>query len=74
MKPVIKWQTEPGGPGATPEEVIQMCVERLEKLNDSSLRCRENSLAITDLQSAENWLNRRTARRQAEGVEGTLLP
>jgi hypothetical protein len=33
--------------------------------------CRENSIAITKLDEAILWLNARTNRREAEGVEGT---
>lgn len=32
--------------------------------------CRENSLAITDLESALNWLERRKRDREDRGVEG----
>lgn len=73
----IKFQEGPttaGVNGATIEQVLQACIARLEEWNNGPFRCRLNSLAITDLQSAENWLNRRTADRQARGVEGTMEP
>lgn len=68
----INWQTEPQGPGTTIEEVIQVAIDRIRELNVPPFATRENSLAVTDLESAQNWLNRRTADRRARGVEGTL--
>lgn len=38
------------------------------------MRCRENSLAITALEEANNWLMRRRLNRVAQGVEGTYEP
>jgi hypothetical protein len=70
----IGWQTEPKGEGVTIEEVIQVAIDRLRELNVPPVACRENSLAITDLESAQNWLARRTADRQRRGVEGTDKP
>jgi hypothetical protein len=32
--------------------------------------CRENSIAITRLEEALMWLDKRTANRDARGVEG----
>ena len=55
--------------GTTNEEVITMLVHRLNQLN-KSLSCRENSLAITKLEEALMWLNKRTENRKARGVEG----
>lgn len=77
----IDWQHGPikesGRNGAMLEEVIEAVIDRLRFLNDCNggkYRCRENSLAITDMESAENWLLRRTLARQARGVEGTNTP
>jgi hypothetical protein len=33
--------------------------------------CRENAIVITKLEESLMWLNKRTADRQARGVEGT---
>ncbi len=69
----IEWQTgtvtEAGTNGAQVEDVIAAALDRLRDLN-SHFPCRENSLAITDLESARNWLYQRTRDRQARGVEG----
>ena len=71
----VCWQNpHTGEPWATVEEVIQAAIDRLELHNAGPLRCRENSIAITDLQSAQNWLQRRTANQQARGVDGTQDP
>lgn len=77
----IDWQHGPIGEnarnGAMIEEVIEAVLDRLRFLNETNNRkfsCRENSLAITDLESAQNWLYRRTRAREARGVEGTNKP
>lgn len=75
----ISWQRGPLGRGAERvepngafvETVIAIAVNRLEFYQNSGFNCRENALAITKLQEALHWLNARTARREAEGVEGT---
>lgn len=77
----IRWQNGPlGAPdapdrrqpnGAFVEDVIKAAIQRIEFYNETQFRCRENSLAITKLEEAVHWLNARTARRTAEGTEGT---
>lgn len=60
---------EYGVNGLTNEILIGVLVERIGRLN-KMFPCRENSLAITKLEEANHWLNARTARRQAAGIEG----
>ena len=55
--------------GTTLEEVLRVCIERLQDLNQR-FSCRENALAITKMQEALMWLNERTRERQDRGVEG----
>lgn len=55
--------------GTTLEEMLRVSIERLSYLN-AKFPCRENSLAITKMEEALMWLNRRTADRVARGVEG----
>jgi len=55
--------------GTTNEEVIEVLIDRLNYLN-GKFPCRENSLAITKLEEALMWLNKRTADRLKRGVEG----
>lgn len=57
--------------GVTNEEVIKTLLHRLNFLNEKDFKCRENSLAITKLEEALMWLNRRTENRVDRGVEGT---
>ncbi len=66
---------EVGVNGAHIEDVVDLIIARLRGFNDNSdTRCRENSLAITDLESANNWLLRRTMARVDQGVEGYSKP
>lgn len=74
----IKFQEGPipevGVNGAHIEDVIDLLVERLRGFNEGPLRCRENSLAITHLEEAGNWLLRRQVNRLEQGVQGTMQP
>lgn len=58
--------------GTTLEEMLRVSIERLQDLN-CKFSCRENSLAITKMEEALMWLNKRTANRMARGVEGKHL-
>lgn len=68
----ITWQDGVKNPnGAIIEDVIETCLQRLRWFQESRFACRENALAITQLESAQDWLYRRTRERQARNVEGT---
>ena len=56
--------------GTTNEEVIEVLIDRLQYLN-GKFPCRENSIAITKLEEALMWLNKRTEDRLKRNVEGT---
>ena len=58
--------------GTTLEELILVAIERLTDLN-SQIPCRENSIAITKLDEAFMWLEKRTHDRIKRDVEGTKL-
>jgi len=58
--------------GTTLEEMLRVSIERLTDLN-SKFPCRENSIALTKMQEALMWLNKRTEDRIARGVEGKHL-
>jgi len=64
--------------GVTNEEVIKVLIHRIkhlnEKLHGGKFKCRENSIAITKLEEALMWLEKRTANRIERGVEGELIP
>jgi hypothetical protein len=61
---------EAGVNGLQSEQLIAVLVHRLGVLN-KAFPCRENSIAITKLEEARLWLEKRTADRKARGVEGT---
>lgn len=58
--------------GTTNEAVLEVLIDRLNSMG-AKFPCRENSIAITKLEEALMWLNRRTANRKARGVEGKAL-
>lgn len=55
--------------GTTNEEVLAVLIDRIKFLNDK-FPCRENSIALTHIETALLWLNSRTANRKARNVEG----
>lgn len=55
--------------GTTNEEVLKMLIHRTGELA-KKFPCRENSLAITKMEEALMWFEKRTANRVARGVEG----
>lgn len=74
----VPWQRGPvkenGVNGVQAPEVIEQVLQYLRSVNVPPYNSRLTSLAITDLESAQNWLNRRTAEREVRGVEGTATP
>lgn len=56
--------------GLQVEEALLQCVERLREYQNK-LPCRENSIAITHIETAVLWLKARTQVRIERGVEGT---
>ena len=56
--------------GTTSETVLRVLIHRLNHLQ-AKASCRENSIAITHLETALLWLEKQTADRTARGVEGT---
>ena len=75
----IEWQKGPLGTGmarqapngAFVETVIDIARQRIQYYQDGKFKCRENAIAITKLEEALMWLNKRTADRTDRGVEGT---
>jgi len=69
----INWQhgvvSEGGHNGAFLEDVLEAARQRLLYFNESKFRCRENSLAITKIEEALQWLAWRTRNRETQGVE-----
>lgn len=58
--------------GTTNEEILKVLIDRLKGLS-AILPSRENSVALTKLEEALMWLEKRTADRVARGVENTSL-
>lgn len=71
----IKWQDGPivdGVPnGATVEGVLELALDRLERLGKAPLRSRYTSLSATDVESALNWQAKRARTRRDRGVDNT---
>lgn len=78
----IYWQKGPLGRGedrqepngAFVETVLSAALQRLQFYQDASegrFRCRENAVAITKIEEALMWLDKRTRDREARQVEGT---
>jgi len=60
---------ENGVNGLTTEALLAALIHRTNVLNQR-FPCRENSLAITNMEQALMWLEKRTKDRQARNVEG----
>jgi hypothetical protein len=56
--------------GTTNEEVLEMLIDRMNFLQ-RRFPCRENAIAITHLEEALMWLEKRTRDRVKRQVEGT---
>jgi len=75
----IEWQNGPLGRGVDRQEpngafvegVITAAIQRIAYYQNSKFNCRENAIALTHLETALLWLNKRTADREARNVEGT---
>lgn len=81
----IEWQNGPLGRGAERQEPNGAFVEGLlaavigrmqfyQSASNGKFACRENAIALTHLETALLWLNKRTADREARDVEGTHTP
>lgn len=62
---------EAGVNGVFNEDLIAMILTRLQFFQGTQFACRENAMAITKLEEALMWLNKRTTDRRNRGVEGT---
>lgn len=71
----IKFQAGPvqehGVNGTSIENVIDLLTARLRGFQAGPFACRENALAITNLEQGRMWLEERTRAREKAGVEGT---
>jgi len=62
---------EYGCNGLSNEDLLNIVIDRLEHFQVSEFNCRENALAITNIEQALLWLRKRTMERELRGVEGT---
>lgn len=71
---VIRFQKGPlaevGPNGFTNEALLAIVEDRLKSFQTGPFNCRENAVALTKVQEAMMWLNKRTADRVYRGVEG----
>jgi len=58
--------------GTTNEELLAVLIDRIKYLN-GKFPCRENSIALTHIETALLWLNERTRLRKLQSVEGKNL-
>lgn len=57
--------------GISQEALLAIVIDRLRSFQAGPFACRENALALTKLEEALMWLQKRTRDRVARGVEGT---
>jgi hypothetical protein len=62
---------EVGVNGVTHEALLAIIADRLRSFQAGPFACRENALALTKIEEAQMWLQRRTLERMRRGVEGT---
>lgn len=62
---------EAGVNGLSVEALLAIIEDRLIGFQDGQYACRENACALTKIQEAMMWLQKRTLDRLRRGVEGT---
>lgn len=71
----IRFQNGPikefGVNGISGEALLSVVEDRLLSFQSGEYACRENAIALTHIQDALMWLQKRTRDRLARGVEGT---
>jgi len=72
---IISFQNGPiakaGVNGITQEALLAIVEDRLLGFQSGPYACRDNAIALTHIQEAMMWLQKRTRERVARGVEGT---
>lgn len=71
----VKFQNGPIGEGDWPngvthEALLAIVIDRLRSFQAGRYSCRENAIALTHIEEALMWLQRRTRERIKRGVEG----
>ena len=62
---------EAGCNGFTQEALLAVIIDRLRSFQAGPYACRENAIALTQIEQGLMWLHQRTRARLARGVEGT---
>lgn len=62
---------EAGFNGISQEALLAILIDRLRSFQSGPFSCRDNAVALTHLEEALMWLQKRTRERLARGVEGT---
>jgi hypothetical protein len=65
---------EAGVNGITGEALMAIMIDRLRGFQSGQFSCRENAIALTHLEDALMWLQKRTRDRITRRVEGTHKP
>ena len=61
---------EVGVNGISNESLIEVVIDRMRGFQSGQYACRDNAVALTKLEEAMMWLQKRTRDRMARGVEG----
>ena len=64
---------EVGLNGVTHEALLAIVIDRLRSFQAGQYSCRDNAVALTHIEEALMWLQRRTRERIKRGVEGTSV-
>ncbi len=56
--------------GITNEDLIAIVIDRMEGFQSGQYSCKENSVALSKLEEALFWIEKRTRDREERGVEG----
>jgi hypothetical protein len=74
----IKFQNGPIGEtgfnGISNESLLAVLIDRMRGFQSGPFKCRDNACALTHMEEAMMWLQKRTRDRMARGVEGTHTP
>lgn len=65
---------ESGVNGVSNEALVAVVIDRLRGFQGGQYACRENAVALTNLEQALMWMHKRTRDRIARGVEGMQKP
>lgn len=65
---------ETGTNGVTNEVLLAVVMDRLRGFQSGKFACRQNALALTNIETGLHWLQQRTIERLRRGVEGMSRP